>query len=209
MRGRQPRNVGGPPTGAGPSRRGVAVDDPSPRRLRPAVVPAGIAGRMRDGDQHGPPSTAKPRRTCTTPTRARGRRRAVGGPIGKDGRATPLASPSHCRRTAETARGRCSQRPADRGEGCPEALAGSMVGAAGEPGVAQAAEAAALRDRAQAEVATADAGYAGAWQAARDAGAAARHGLPPAGRYARRPANSAATADPSPATTASYPRVGD
>jgi hypothetical protein len=85
-----------------------------------------------------------------------------------------------------------------------------MVGAAGEPGVAQearpagggrragsagrggrqmvqAAEAAALRDRAQAEVATADAGYAGAWQAARDAGAAARHGLPPAGRYAPHP----------------------
>ena len=51
----------------------------------------------------------------------------------------------------------------------------------------QAAEAAALRVRAQAEVATADAGYAGAWQAARDAGAAARHGLPQAGRYAPRP----------------------
>ena len=51
----------------------------------------------------------------------------------------------------------------------------------------QAAEAAALRDRAQAEVATADGGYAGACQAARDAGAAARHGLPPAGHYAPRP----------------------
>src|SRR5674536_187926 len=155
------------------------------RRVRPAVVPAGIAGRMRDGDQHGPPSTAKPRRTRTSPTRARGRRRAVGGPIGTDGRATPLASPAHCRRTADTARGRCSQRPADRGEGCPEALVGSMVGAAGEPRwrrparqeaadalaapaeagrqLVQAAEAAALRVRAQAEVATADAGYAGAW----------------------------------------------
>jgi hypothetical protein len=112
-----------------------------------------------------------------------------------------------------------------------EALAGTLVGAAGELGVAharrqeaadavaeaaaagrglvQAAEAAALRDRAQAEVATADAGYAGAWQAARDAGwtPALLRGMgysqPSAARPARRAATPAAVSDSSPAAAAS------
>jgi hypothetical protein len=71
------------------------------------------------------------------------------------------------------------------------------------------AEVTALRDRAQAEVATADAGYSGAWQAARDAGwtPALLRGMgypqPAAMRPARRPANSATAADPSLATAAS------
>jgi hypothetical protein len=65
-----------------------------------------------------------------------------------------------------------------------------------------------LRDRAQAEVAQADGGYAGAWQAARDAGwtPALLRGMgypqPAATRPARRPANSATAADPSLATAA-------
>ena len=114
-----------------------------------------------------------------------------------------------------------------------EALAGCMVGAAGELGVAQGRrqeaadavafaaeagqrlvqaaqiEAAALRERAQAEVAAADAGYAGAWQAARDAGwtPALLRGMgysqPAATRLARRPADSATVGEPSPATAAS------
>jgi hypothetical protein len=71
------------------------------------------------------------------------------------------------------------------------------------------AEAAALRERAQAEVATADAGYAGAWQAARDAGwtPALLRGMgysqPAVARPTRRLADSAAAADPSPAAEAS------
>src|SRR5664280_2936493 len=151
------------------------------RRLRPAVVPAGIAGRMRDGDQHGPPSTAS-RAGRARPRRARGRRRAVGGPIGQDGRATPLASPSHCRRTAElpVADARSARRaaekvarrrwpaawsgpPASRGWRRPaRQVAADALAAPAEAGrqLVQAAEAAALWDRAQAEVATADAGYA-------------------------------------------------
>jgi len=162
------------------------------------------------------------------PRRARGRRRAVGGPIGKDGRATPLASPSHCRRTAETARGRCSQCPADRGEGCPEALAGSMVGAAGEPGVAQARPAGGGRRAGSAGRGGPPAGRRRPRRRRCGTGRRPRWRLrtpampgpgrppgtpallrgmgypqPAATRAARRPANSAATADTSPATTAS------
>src|SRR5450759_1758496 len=68
--------------------------------------------------------------------------------------------------------------------------------------------AATLRDRAQAEVTQADGGYAGAWQAARDAGwtPALLRGMgypqPAATRPARLPANSATAADPSLATAA-------
>jgi hypothetical protein len=97
-----------------------------------------------------------------------------------------------------------------------DALAGTLVGAAGELGVARATqqeagagvdaavekgrqlleaarlEAAALLDRAQAQVAEADTGYASAWQGARDAGwtPAQLRGMgypvPPASASARR-----------------------
>ena len=97
-----------------------------------------------------------------------------------------------------------------------DALAGTLVGAAGELGVARATqqeagagvdaaaekgrqlleaaqlEAAALLDRARAQVAEADTGYASAWQGARDAGwtPAQLRGMgypaPPASALARR-----------------------
>jgi len=97
-----------------------------------------------------------------------------------------------------------------------DALAGTLVGAAGELGVARATqqeagagvdaaaekgrqlleaaqlEAAALLDRARAQVAEADTGYASAWQGARDAGWAPAqlrgmgYPAPPASASARR-----------------------
>src|SRR5450759_1804645 len=175
---------------------------------------------MRDGDQHGPPSTAKPRRTCRTPTSTRtaasrrgpdrqGRTSDTTGvavALSADSGNCPwpmLAVPGGPRRRLPGGVGRQhgrGRRRSRRWRRPARQEAADALAAPAEAGrqLVQAAEAAALRVRAQAEVATADAGYAGAWQAARDAGAAARPGLPPA----RRPANSAATADPS-ATTAS------
>ena len=132
-----------------------------------------------------------------------------------------MADARSARRTAEkVARRRWpaawSGPPASRGWRRPARQeAADALAAPAEAGrqLVQAAEAAALRVRAQAEVATADAGYAGAWQGARDAGAAARHGLPPAGRYALRPPSAARPTrrrrpTPPPPRRPS-PRVGD